>query len=330
MSLTVVKAGLLDTIQDLGRYGFGIWGINPGGAMDRFAAQIANALTGNDATDAVFEMHFPAPQILFDQNAMIAITGADFTPILNDQPVNLWQPILVRRNTILQFTQLKQGACCYLSVHGGFAVSKWLNSHSTNTRAAMGGFSGRKLEKGDQLKFGESRIYHAGLLREGRDLQPLGWRATIRKTYEHPQELFFIAGREWNQLHNVSQSDLLNETFTVHSLSDRMGYHLRGLPLTLNNNRELLSSAVSFGTMQLLPNGQIIVLMADHQTTGGYPRIGHIITAHLPKFAQLRPGAQVRFTMTDIKTAEELYISQQREIAIIRRSSGCNLNNLSC
>lgn len=330
MSLTVVKAGLLDTIQDLGRFGSGSWGINPGGAMDKFAAQIANALTGNQTSEAVIEMHFPAPQILFDQNAMISITGADFTPVLNDQPVNLWQPILVRRNTILQFVQLKHGACCYLSVHGGFSIPKWLNSYSTNTRAVMGGLHGRRLEKGDQLKFGESRIYYAGLLKEGRDLYPLAWRAAIRKTYEQPLEIFFIPGHEWDQLHSISRNDLLSESFTVHSLSDRMGYHLRGLPLTLIEKKELLSSAVSFGTMQLLPNGQLIVLMADHQTTGGYPRIGHIISSHLPKFAQLRPGAEVRFTMTDIKTAEELYISQQREIGIITRSAGCNLNNLSC
>lgn len=330
MSLTIVKAGLHDTVQDLGRYGFGSWGVNPGGAMDRYATQLANILAGNETSEAVIEMHFPGPQILFNQNALIAISGADFTPVLNDQPVSLWKPILVRRNTILQFSQWKQGARCYLAVHGGLAIEKWLNSYSTNTKAHAGGLAGRRLEKGDEINFGESHIYYAGLLKEGSELQPLNWKACIKMAYENPNEVHFIPGREWDLLHNISKNDLLNETFSVHSLSDRMGYHLKGMPLTVSEKKDLLSSGVSFGTMQLLPNGQLIVLMADHQTTGGYPRIGHIISAHLPKFAQLRPSDEVKFVMTDIQAAEDLFFSQQREINIIKRSCLCNLNKITC
>ena len=169
MSLTIIKAGILDSVQDLGRPGFARWGVNPGGAMDRYATQLSNVLAGNETCEAVIEMHFPGPQILFNQNALISITGGDFTPVLNDQPVSLWQPILVRKNTILQFAQWKQGARCYLAVHGGFAVQKWLKSYSTNLRACVGGWKGRRLEKGDEINFGESRIYYAGLLKEGRD-----------------------------------------------------------------------------------------------------------------------------------------------------------------
>ena len=330
MSLTIIKPGLLDTVQDQGRHGFGNLGINPGGVMDRYAAQLANVLVGNERCEALIEIHFPGPQILFDQNALIAITGADFSPLLNDQAMGLWQPILVRKNTILQFSHLNKGARCYLAVHGGFAVENWLNSYSTNTKAQAGGFSGRKFEKGDRVPFGESRIYYPGLLKEGRELQPLGWKACTGRTYETPGEILVTRGHEWELLHNISRNDLLNEAFSVHSLSDRMGYHLKGLPLTLSQKTELLSSAVSFGTIQLLPNGQVIVLMADHQTTGGYPRIAHVISAHLPKFAQLRPGDEVRFTMTDISTAEELYLQQQHEINIIKRSASCNLNKMIC
>lgn len=295
-----------------------------------YAAQLSNILAGNETSEAVIEIHFPGPQILFYQNALICISGGDFTPLLNDQPVSLWQPLLVRRNTILQFSQWKHGARCYLAVHGGLAIDKWLNSYSTNTKACTGGWQGRRLEKGDEINFGESRIYYAGLLKEGRDLQPLAWKASVKTAYENPGEIYFVAGNEWDQLHANSKKDLLNENFSIHSLSDRMGYHLRGMPLTLLERRELLSSGVSFGTMQLLPNGQVIVLMADHQTTGGYPRIGHIITAHLPKFAQLRPGDKFRFTRTGIETAEALYFSQQHEINILKRACNCNLNKISC
>lgn len=330
MSLTIIKAGLLDTVQDLGRIGFGNWGVNPGGAMDRYAGKLSNVLAGNETCEAVIEIHFPGPQILFDQNALISITGADFTPLINDQPVSLWQPMLVRKNTILQFSQWKQGARCYLAVHGGIAVPKWLDSYSTNIKVGAGGWHGRKLEKGDQLNFGESRIYYPGLLKEERDLQPLGWKACVKTQYQNPNEIYFLPGREWRFLHSISQNDFCNESFSVHQLSDRMGYHLKGIPLTLIENKELLSSGVSFGTIQLLPTGQLIALMADHQTTGGYPRIGHIVTAHLPKFAQLRPGDDIRFTMTDIPTAEKMYFSQQQEISIIQRACSCNLNKMTC
>lgn len=330
MSFTIIKAGLLDTMQDLGRSGFGSWGINPGGAMDRYAAQLANILTGNETHEAVIEIHFPGPQILFEQNALISITGADFTPVLNDQPVSLWQPILLRRNTILHFSQWKQGARCYLAVHGGFAVHKWLNSYSTNTKAMAGGWQGRRMEKGDEINFGESNIYYAGFLKEEKDHQHLSWRADAKRIYANPHEIFFTPGHEWSQLHDISKDDLLHEDFLIHSLSDRMGYHLTGMPLTLIERMELLSSGVSFGTMQLLPNGQLIVLMADHQTTGGYPRVGHVISAHLPKLAQLRPGDNIRFKLTDIQTAEELLFLQQQDIAILKRSCRCNLNKMTC
>jgi antagonist of KipI len=330
MSLTIVKAGLLDTVQDLGRYGYGSCGINPGGAMDRFAAQVGNILVGNDVQNAVIEIHFPGPQILFEQNALITITGADFTPVLNDQPVCLWQPMLIRRNTILQFLQWKQGARCYLAVHGGFAINKWLNSYSTNMKANVGGWNGRRLEKGDGINFGESRIYYPRLLKQGTDLRPLGWKASINSMYGNPNEIAFIGGNEWALLDAGSKNNLQHDQFVVQSLSDRMGYNLKGPPLKLGERNELLSSGVSFGTMQLLPNGQLIVLMADHQTTGGYPRIGHVISAHLPKMAQLRPGDPIKFKMTDIGIAESLYHRQQQEIKILTRACSCNLNKIIC
>ena len=330
MSLTIIKAGLLDTVQDLGRIGFGNWGVNPGGAMDPYAAKLSNILAGNEVHAAVIEMHFPGPQILFNQNALISITGADFTPLINDQPVSLWQPILVRKNTVLQLSQWKQGARCYLAVHGGICTPKWLGSHSTNLKVAAGGLNGRKLEKGDLLYFGESRIYHAGMLKQELDLQPLGWKACTKTQYENPNEIFFLPGHEWKLLHPISQNDFCNEPFSVHPLSDRMGYHLKGMPLTLTDNKDMLSSGVSFGTIQFLPNGQLIALMADHQTTGGYPRIAHIVTAHLPKFAQLRPGDDIRFVMTDIPTAEKMYFSQQQQICIMQRACSCNLNKMTC
>lgn len=330
MSFTIIKPGLLDTLQDTGRYGYNSIGINTGGAMDPYAARVANMLADNCSTEAVVEIHFPGPQILFEQNALISITGADFTPMLNDEVLPLWKPIVVRKNTILHFHKLQQGARCYLAIHGGICVKKWLNSYSTNLKAAAGGYEGRKLEKGDELPFKESTIYFAGLLQEGKDYHPLNWRVGIERTYQYPHEIFFTPGREWPELTEPSRSDLLQNNFIIHPFSDRMGYRLKGIALQRNGPAEMVSSGVGFGTLQLLPDGQLIVLMADHQTTGGYPRIGHVISAHLPKLAQLRPSDGIQFKMVDVPTAEELLFSQQQELAILQRACHDHLNDLVC
>jgi antagonist of KipI len=330
MSITIIKPGLLDTIQDLGRYGFSNLGINPGGVMDRYAAKAANLLVGNETHEAVLELHFPGAQILFEQNALISITGADFCPMLNDEQVPLWHPVVVRKNTVLHFPKLQYGARCYLAVHGGFCVKRWLNSYSTNLKACAGGFAGRKLEKGDELPFRENRMYISGLLKEGKEFELLRWQVATGKTYQHPNEIFFVKGQEFEQLTELSQQDMLENNFIIHPFSDRMGYQLKGIPLQRIHREEILSSGVSFGTIQLLPSGQMIVLMADHQTTGGYPRLGHVISAHLPKLAQLRPSDCIQLKMTDIATAENMLLAQQKELNILRLSCFERLNQVVC
>jgi antagonist of KipI len=330
MSISIIKPGLLGTIQDLGRYGYGSLGINSGGAMDRYAAQVANMLVGNDAHEAVMEIHFPGPQVLFEQNALISITGANFTATLNDELLPLWQPLLIRKNTILHFPELQTGARCYIGVHGGFCIKSWLGSYSTNLKAAVGGLCGRKFEKGDELSFKESTIYFPALMKEGKDVFALGWRPDIIKTYQYPHEIFFIEGNEYPLLSETSANDFLRDNFIIHPSSDRMGYHIKGPELKLNGKMELVSTGVSFGTIQLLPDGQLIILMADHQTTGGYPRIGHVISAHLPKLAQLQPSDTIQFKKTSIAVAEQLLLLQQQELAIMQRACFDHLNELVC
>lgn len=330
MSLTIIKPGILDTLQDLGRTGYSRLGINPGGVMDRYAAQVANMLVGNETREAVMEIHFPGAQILFEQNTLISITGGDFNAMINDEPVPLWHAIVVRKNAVLHFPKQHYGGRCYLAVHGGFCVSKWLNSYSTHLKAGAGGFHGRRLEKGDELPFKESSIYFAGLLKPGKELEILKWQVDTGATYQHPNEIYIIKGNEWDQLTEPSKLHMLEDNFTIHPFSDRMGYQLKGADLNREENTELVSSGVSFGTIQLLPNGQLIVLMADHQTTGGYPRIGHVISAHLPKLAQLRPSDCIHFKMTDISVAENLLIAQQQELNILQRACTERLNHTVC
>jgi antagonist of KipI len=330
MSFSIIKAGLLDTIQDMGRNGYGNWGINPGGSMDRYAAEVANLLVGNCTSEAVLEIHFPGPQILFEQNTLIAITGGDFLPTVNDEAIPRWQPIVVRKNTVLHFPSLVQGSRCYISVHGGYCMEKWLGSYSTNLKAGVGGWHGQPLKKGDELPFRENTIYFAGLLKEDSNFEVLPWRVNTEKIYRYPHEIGFIPGHEWNILSPASKSSFMECNFLIHPSSDRMGYQLKGPSISMVKNKELVSSAVSFGTVQLLPDNQLIVLMADHQTTGGYPRIAHVISAHLPKLAQLRPSDTIQFKLMDHAAAEELQLWQQKELHILRRACQDHLNEVVC
>ena len=330
MAFSIIKPGLLDTIQDMGRHGYGNWGVNPGGVMDGYAAQVANLLVGNDKNEAVIEIHFPGPQILFEQNTLIAITGADFSPTVNDEVIPRWQPVVVRRNTVLHFPSLVQGGRCYLSVHGGYCMKKWLNSYSTSLKAGIGGWDGMPLKKGDELPFNESTIYFAGLLKEENNFEVLPWRVNTEKIYQYPHEIGFIPGHEWALLPDAARRTFTENNYIIHPSSDRMGYQLNGAPLQLEEPLELVSSAVAFGTVQLLPGGQLIVLMADHQTTGGYPRIAHVVSAHLPKLAQLRPSDTIQFKLMDLEAAEQMLQSRQKELHILQRSCMDHLNEMVC
>lgn len=331
MSFSIIKPGLLDTIQDMGRNGHGNWGINPGGSMDRYAAQVANLLVGNCGQEAVLEIHFPGPQILFEQNTLLSITGGDFTPTVNDAPIPRWQPVVVRKNTVLHFPSHVQGSRCYISVHGGYCIEKWLGSFSTNLKAAIGGWQGRALKKGDEIPFKENTVYFAGLLKPDRNFEVLPWRVNTEKVYRFPHEIGIVKGSHWDILTPAAKQGFLDNNFVIHPSSDRMGYQLKGIPLeTSGIAREEVSSAVSFGTIQLLPDGQLIILMADHQTTGGYPRIAHVVSAHLPKLAQLRPCDTIQFKPMNMERAEELLIGQQKELHILQRSCRDHLNELVC
>jgi antagonist of KipI len=311
MSLRIIKPGVLDTVQDLGRYGFQHLGINPGGAMDRFAAQTANLLVGNNVDEAIIEIHFPSSIFLFQQETMISVAGADFSATINGEDIPLCQPVIVSKNSILQFQRWKQGARCYLGIKGNLNIQKWLNSYSTNIKAACGGFNGRPLQKDDVISFKEKNQYKNFLC--DRDFSLLPWKADIVWNETPIDRIALFPGNEWEWLTENSKKEFLNESFTIGSLADRMGYRLQ-TTLQAKENNELVSAAVSFGTIQLLPNGELIILMADHQTTGGYPRVGHVISAHLPLLAQKQPGDKIYFRLTDQQHAEELFLKQQQHL----------------
>ena len=313
MRLRILRAGLLDTIQDLGRYGHQHRGINPGGAMDRYSAGLANALLGKEITAPVLEMHFPASQILFEKSSVVCLTGADFSPFMNEKPVPLYQPILVKEGSVLMWLGWKKGARCYLSVLPDFAFEKWLGSFSTNLKAGAGGFGGRKLKKDDQLIFQTTAVLP---FTEG--ITALPWK--YNNVLEETGHIQFITGPEWNWLAPASRDGFLNEVFKITPVADRMGYRLEGKPLEQERKEQLVSSAVAFGTVQLLPTGQLIILMADHQTTGGYPRIANVTGWHLARLAQMNPGEKFKFEKTDLAMAEKKMVRQQHYLQELQKT----------
>ncbi len=324
MSLKILKAGMLDTIQDMGRFGFQQFGINPSGAMDKYAAAIANVLVGNGQNEAVIELHFPAPAIFFEESALIALSGADFDANINGRSIPLDQPAIINQGRTLQFRSLKNKTHCYLAIKGGIRINSWLNSYSTNIKAEAGGYSGRRLLKDDVLELNDEKSYD---LPDEDDFKILPWKANEESGKSSSIELMIIKSNEWDWLDETSQEKFLNNPFYVSPNSDRMGYRLDSEPLSSSIKTELISSAVNFGTIQLLPDGQLIILMADHQTTGGYPRLGNIISTHLPKLAQMKTGEEVRFRFTDNETAEDLLIKQHQHLLQLEIACKLKLEN---
>ncbi len=319
MSIRIMKAGLLDTLQDEGRYGYQHLGINPGGVMDIAAMKTANALVGNPLTEMVIEMHYPAAKILFEADALIAVSGGDFGAHINNDLINGNQPVIIKKNSTLAFKKLRTGARTYVAVKGGFAIDKWLHSASTNLKAQAGGFDGRALRKGDLITLNEDADY-ASLLNDANH-KSLPWHVSANDFYSSGPTRF-IAGAEFDLLTPASKKILIEKPFSITNESDRMGYRLLGQPLVLDKNTEVISSAVTRGTLQLLPNGQLIILMADHQTTGGYPRIGHVISADLSRLAQKSTLGQISFSVTGQQAAEQALFKQYLDL--LQLQNACN------
>ncbi|MEO6328907.1 MAG: biotin-dependent carboxyltransferase family protein [Ginsengibacter sp.] len=324
MSLQIIKSGLSDTLQDQGRYGYQHLGINPGGAMDRYSARLANALLGKDINSPVIEIHFPSPVILFNKESIICITGADFSPTINQKKIRINQLTAINEKSVLQFEKNLSGARCYLACLHDPDIDKWLNSYSTNLIAAAGGFNGRALKKGDILNFKNTFEYK--YLQHEKDFSVLPWKAipSIKST----KEIRFIKGNEWDWLTGDSINIFEEKSYMILNNSNRMGYRLKGNSLKVNEEVQLISSGVTFGTIQLLPDGQLIVLMADHQTTGGYPRIGHVISADLPSLAQRNPGDEIKFSAVEHVVAEQELIEQHMHLLQLQTASKFKLEKL--
>ena len=324
MSLQIIKAGILDTIQDSGRFGFQHLGINSSGAIDKYAFQLSNALLGKPLNSPAIEIHFPASVFLFQKDSIFVITGADFSPSINGKRLPIGQPVAIAKSNTLKFEKVISGARCYLSIIHNLKSDVWLDSASTNLHLGAGGHIGRRFIKNDVIEFtGKLQIGSLQEINNSYKILPWGKQ---NQTELNNNEIRFMEGNEWEWLTPQSKEALINSLFQISPMSDRMGYRLKSTNLKVIEDQSMLSSAVTFGTMQLLPDGQVIVLMVDHQTTGGYPRIGHVITADLPLLAQKIPSNKFKFIKSNQNVGwselknQKIYLENIREICNLKIS----------
>jgi antagonist of KipI len=294
--------------------------------MDRSALRVGNALVGNDDGAAALEATLIGPAIAFDDPTLIAITGGNLDPTIDGEPAPMWRAMCVPRGATLRFGRPKVGCRAYVAIAGGVDVPLIFGSRSTYLRAQFGGHEGRALRVSDVLRTREPAPIAeqiAALVRAGHDegaVAVASWSAgrTLRMRYSSEAVVRLIAGAHAELLAAPSRTKLFSASFNVSSSSDRMGYRLEGVELPLRNPVELLSEGVAFGTMQLPPDGMPIILMADRQTTGGYPRIGEVATVDLPLVAQLKPGDRLRFRPVSVDEAQQAYLLHEQDLAQAR------------
>ena len=298
------------------------------GALDATALRVANLLVGNPENAACLEITLLGPAIRFEADHLIALTGADLSPTLDGRPAPLHRPLAVRAGTVLAFGPVRAGCRPYLAVAGGLAVPLVLGSRATYLRAALGGWHGRALRAGDELPVGELSPVNKQLRQlVAPAVLPTPW-AAARWTpgpalcpRPRPAPIIrAVRGPEYEQFAEASQRAFWGEPFALTPAADRMGYRLHGPGLHREIAPELLSSAVTFGTVQVPPGGQPIVLLADAQTTGGYPRLAQVITADFATLAQAAPGQQLRFQEVSLAEAQALYLAQERRLRGLRRA----------
>jgi antagonist of KipI len=330
MGLKIISSGLLTTVQDAGRYGYQKDGIIVSGPMDAFALRVANLLVGNPEGAAALETTFLGPKIQFEADHLISITGGDLSPTINGEKVKMWRPVFVPKGSLLQFGTSGLGSRAYVGVSGSFALPPVLGSSATYLKAGIGGYKGRALQAGDLLPCPGPTLAGEQLRRGLAKAKPgAGW---VQATWTPMPQLFphleanptlrVIKGPEYAWFTPACQQAFWEQEFMVTTDSDRMGYRLAGAVLRLQEPAEMISGAVTFGTIQVPPEGQPIALLADHQTTGGYPRIGQVITADFSKLAQVPLGKKIRFQEISLAEAQNLYLKQEQAIAEIKQAIG--------
>lgn len=328
MNLIIHHPGLLTTVQDLGRHGFQQYGVMESGAMDTYALRTANLLAGNAERTAALEMTLSGGTFEFSEDSLIAVCGADMSAAVGQTAVPMCRPVFIRKGNVMTFGRAVSGCRTYLAVAGGIDVTEVMGSTSTYLRGGFGGYRGRALQKGDRLRTGtksdwalRQRASLSARCGEGEFVAAVWSASSIQVASNlYHRAVRAMRGHEFDLFAAESRERFFAGTFRVESRSDRMGYLLCGPELSLAEPQEAISEAVAFGTVQVPPGGNPIVLMADHPTTGGYPRIAQAASVDLPVLAQMKPGESVRFQEITLAEAQRLYTAKEMEIRQLREA----------
>lgn len=306
--ITILKKGMLTTVQDLGRTGYQQYGMLSSGAMDEYAMRLANILVGNDQGEAVLEFTFQGPTIRFENDVVFAVTGGTFNLTLNNEPVPMNAAVTALKGDVLTTGMAVSGMRGYIAFAGGLDIPLVMGSRSTGLKAKIGGLDGRALQDGDtiglrdpytELANMENRFVPEKLLRKEEEV------LTVHFTYGPQDDLFIAAGKRAFE----------SGVYTLSDKSDRMGFRLEGpaVEKAEGSDGNIISDGICFGAIQVT-NGQPIVMMADRQTTGGYPKIGCVIRNDLPALAERRPGSKIRFRPVSPSGAQQQYVRYLKEL----------------
>lgn len=318
-TMEIVSPGLLTTVQDLGRTGYQRYGIPVCGALDSVSLRIANILVGNRDHLAGLEITAIGPTIRFTEGATIAIVGADLEPTLNGNPMPAWESVYAEAGSVLGFGMPRDGLRAYLAVSGGIEAPLVMKSRSTDLKGGFGGFEGRALAAGDVLATGDSP--HRGVT-SSRRLPPEISRQT---TYGQHFDIRVVLGPQDDSFTEEGIYTLLNSEYTVSNDADRTGYRLEGPIIEHISGADIVSDGTALGSIQVPGGGTPIVLLADRGTTGGYTKIGTVISPDIGLIAQAMPGARVRFSEVSVEDARQILLEQERMIADIKAFVGLDL-----
>lgn len=316
--MRVERPGLLTTVQDLGRTGYQAIGVSTGGAMDPTALRVANLLVGNSEGAAGLEVTVVGPTLVALSRLLVSITGGMLGPRVNGVPVPERRAIALAAGDTLAFTGAPAGARAYIAIAGGIDVPTVMGSRATDLGAAIGGVDGRALRRGDVVPTGApspaARLTIGRLETAGRNVAWWGAAPHVRRARLVDPIVRVLRGPEYEWFSGEAQRSFWDASWRITDRSNRMGLRLDGGRVELPAARELVSSPVATGTIQVPPGGEPIILMADRQTVGGYPRIAQVCEVDLAVLAQLAPGARFRMTEISLNDAAHLLLARERDI----------------
>ena len=304
MGIKIIKAGLLTTIQDMGRFGYQETGMSVSGVMDTRSASLANILVGNDENEGVLEVTMMGPTIQFTADNIIAVTGGDLSAALDGAPLTTNKAILVKAGQTLSFAAPKTGARAYVAFAGGLDVPVVMGSKSTNLKSKIGGFNGRKLEAGDEIAFTAPKTSLPNLIMR---------KLPVPDFSAKSHEIRVVLGPQDDCFPQSSIDTFFNNEYTISNEYDRMGCRMQGPVIKHKVGGDIITDGISFGAVQVPSHGNPIVMMADHQTTGGYTKIGNVISVDLPILAQCMPGHKIHFKWISIEAAQYWYCREKKE-----------------